>query len=59
VRPDEGDRLTGGHAVHHSKTGEGGTGPAAPAAAGDLHPFHIGLTPRLTQRVPCVVVIAG
>jgi hypothetical protein len=59
VLSDEGDRLTGGHAVQYSKTGEGRTRPAAPAAAGDLHSFLFGSTPRLAQRVSRVVVIGG
>jgi len=59
VLTHEGDSFTGGHAVQHGKTGEGSTRPAATAFAGDLHSFVFGSTPRLMQRVSCVVRVSG
>lgn len=57
VLSDEGDRLRGRYAVQHRKTGKSGTGPAAPAAAGDFDPLVLGSAPRLTQRVVRIVLV--
>lgn len=54
---DEGDRLCGGHAIQHGKTGEGGARPAAPAATGDFHALVLGSAPRLAQRILRVVLV--
>src|SRR5664280_8942 len=59
VLADEGDRLTGGYAIQHGQTAEGSARPAAPAAAGDFHPFVLGPAPCLAQRISRVVLVDG
>jgi hypothetical protein len=57
--PDEGNGLFRRYSVDGGEAGQGGTGPAAAAAAGDLHALSQGAFPGFVQDLPCVRLVAG
>ena len=54
---DECHRRMARHTVQHRNAGQGSTGPAAPAATGDLHPLRLGAVPGLPQRILRVTAV--
>lgn len=59
VLADERHGLVSGSAVEHCHASQGGAGPSAATATGNLHPLRACAAPRFAERVLGVVAVGG